>query len=132
MHAENTSVAQLNTLYAATRQVFPDRFIGLNYLGINPTKVVDRLPDDLDGLWIDSGICGHGFLNGAADQDVRDGQTGSKSVCNGKLSGFSRLCPCSSKYVLDASVGSFHLPSGDTSSSPVFRFVRYAGSGESD
>jgi broad specificity phosphatase PhoE/uncharacterized membrane protein YgcG len=61
LHAENTTVAQLNTLYAATRQVFPDRFIGLNYLGIDPTKVIDRLPDDLDGLWIDSGICGHGL-----------------------------------------------------------------------
>ena len=61
LHAKNTTVAQLNTLYAATRQAFPDRFIGLNCLGINPTKVVDRLPDDLDGLWIDSGICGHGL-----------------------------------------------------------------------
>jgi hypothetical protein len=59
------------------------------------------------------------YLNGATDQDLRDGQTGDKSLCNGKLAGFARLCPCSSQYNIDASFGSFYLPAGNKTSMPL-------------
>jgi hypothetical protein len=64
----NSGASSLIEIYWEVRKEFPDVWVGMNMLGIEPIKAYDLLPLGTDGLWVDDGgIRNSGDCSEAAD-----------------------------------------------------------------
>lgn len=59
----SSSHASLIDIHHILYREFPDWWIGVNCLGLDPSEVFDRIPQDVSGIWVDNAMIEENFKN---------------------------------------------------------------------